>query len=162
MGDEVYVEEYKEAQMPVCPVSKPALPPDGTYSYTFLFWDKDITSVTADTDYTAVFKKTYLIPIGNHGAAMNRTEGGVSIDLRGTDADTVDISPVLDALSGNSLCLVTSVGTVYFDSDEVGRMLDGGVRKIGIVTGGEGTRFDFTVTLEGVGRASTLRCVFTV
>ena len=155
VGDEVYVEEYKEAQMPVCPVSKPALPPDGTYSYTFLFWDKDITSVTADTDYTAVFKKTYLIPVGNHGAAMNRTEGGVSIDLRGTDADTVDISPVLDALSGNSLCLVTSVGTVYFDSDEVGRMLDGGVRKIGIVTGGEGARFDFTVTLEGVGRAFT-------
>lgn len=153
VGDTVYSEEYRKGQMPVCPVPNPTLAPDGTYVYTFLFWNKEITSVTADADYTAVFQKSYLLPVGNYGATMSEGDGGVSIDLRGTDATAVDISPVIGSLSGKSLSLVTNVGTVYFDSEAVGRMLDGGVRKIGIVTGGEGSCFGFTVTLEGVRRA---------
>lgn len=155
VGDTVISEEYTEGKTPVCPVPKPTLATDGTYVYTFLFWDKDFKSVTSDADYTAVFKKSYLLPVGNYGATMSEDDGGVSIDLTKTGKDTLNVSPVLESLHGKGLSLVTSVGTVYFDSDTVGRMLDGGVRRVGIVTDTEGSRFDFTVIAEGAGRSLT-------
>ena len=36
----------------------PTRPSDGTYTYTFIGWDKDITSATADTVYVAQYKAT--------------------------------------------------------------------------------------------------------
>ncbi len=83
VGESVDTEEYPAGELPVAPLL-PELPMDGRYRYVFTGWSPEITEVSGDTVYTAVFEAIDLLQ-GAEGGQVTVADGTVTVTLPKAD-----------------------------------------------------------------------------
>ena len=126
IGETSYFTEHLLGEMPVCPNDAPSCGADGTYTYTYITWDRTIEPATENTVYTAVSQKQYVLSFGNAGASA-------TLDATAADTAEVDISPMLELLEGRSLTLITKEGELTFGQQTLERMLNDGITTVSLV-----------------------------
>ncbi len=84
IGDTSETDEYLSGELPTYPAT-PVLPMDGRYMYVFRGWSPEITTVTGNAVYTAVFEAVDLLG-GREDAVMTEENGQIMVTVKGEDA----------------------------------------------------------------------------
>ena len=79
---------------------------NGGIAYTFKSWDKEFSVVCKNITYTAEFDSSYIIPFGNSGAEILRTEGFYIADCVNNDDTEIDIEGLLHRACASNLGIV--------------------------------------------------------
>lgn len=110
IGENRETDEYFSGELPTYP-TVPALPMDGRYVYVFRGWSPEITTVTGDAVYTAVFEAIDLLG-GRENAVVTEENGRLTVTIG--DGDTpwrMEVSHITDyAVSQNSSLTFRSQG----------------------------------------------------
>ena len=107
--------------IPECPIPTDKVG-DLEYYYVFDGWDKELEPVGRDITYVATYKRMHVISYTGGGAAVTDDGERVTVDARSwvsTDTEHIDISPMLERISGKrSLTLRTVRGDLHFSFAE--------------------------------------------
>jgi len=103
-SDEVAV-SLPYGALPTAPDS-PSISGNDSVAYSFAGWSEDgvnaceITEITGNTRYVALFEPVYTVPLASGGADISRTDGAVIVDLKSKSYSKVDISRLLEMADG--------------------------------------------------------------
>ena len=105
-GAELQATEVAYGQMPEYAGEAPTKPEDETYTYTFAGWSPEITTVTGEATYTALFTQTEKTPTGIE--AVEITENGIIgvPGMRVYDLTGKDVTNAMDHLYQGTFIIV--------------------------------------------------------
>ena len=83
IGDKTETDEYLSGEMPAYPTT-PYLPMDGRYVYLFRGWSPEITTVTGNAVYTAVFEAVDLLG-GYENAVISEGDGRITVTFTNSE-----------------------------------------------------------------------------
>ncbi len=131
IGDVTETDEYSPGELPTYP-EIPSLPMDGRYRYVFKGWTPEITEVTEDAIYTALFEAVDLLQ-GVENALVTEENGTVTISF--TPANDAWIVYVRNAAAyavenGCGLTLKSEEITLSFSEEDTARLAAGLVNSV--------------------------------
>lgn len=106
------VEEFLPYGEIPAPPENPKMPFDQRYEYVFDSWDKEISAVSADTTYRAVFKQKPIFPTQNgSAAAVIKTETGYLVDCGDSWDFEFNLSRLFEIISDSDFLSIKSPNT---------------------------------------------------
>ncbi len=151
----------EERRHEVCYGDAPPLPTspvkaeDELRKYPFLGWDKEISAVTENTVYTAVFGSEYLIPMSGGGAKLTFPDGVPTADYSaGLDSDFLVTELLARAYLKSGARLVTRYAVIDVPYLTVKELSEKGAARIKLsVTEGLGSYSYSLLAFDGEGRS---------
>ena len=114
VNDEQFTEEYECGATPVYKGYKPTKPATEQYTYTFAGWG-EITKVTGDKTYTAIFDATYIVPDEITSSTYNVGEDTISKIVANTSS-----KEFIAAINESKYCKVFKGDSVVSEDTAVG------------------------------------------
>lgn len=147
IGEQTETEEYEPGELPAYP-STPALPMDGRYRYVFKGWTPEITEVTGDAVYTAIFEAVDLLQ-GMENASVTEANGAVIISVVPTDSlwiVYIGNTATYAAEKGYGLTIVSETMTLSISAEDTACLAEASANRIK-VEGSDG-QTSFRLTFE--------------
>lgn len=122
-------------EMPT-PPQKPGKNDEGSFEYIFKGWDKEITAVTENVTYTAVFEADYIYRSENGtGIHITKDENGFTVDATKTYDEAFDLEKLLTRVTKNdSITLLSKSCRINISSDAISKMKLIGASRISLKT----------------------------
>ncbi len=139
-ADRVIITQHRAGEIPT-PPDAPTPPDEGSLMLVHTGYDKELTPVFADTSYTALYDKCYIVPAGGGGGDISTVDGNTSLDLFGYGDRSFYIEALLERIAGKtSLSVYTTDAEISFTYTDVIKMKAAGVTHLSplILRQGEG------------------------
>ena len=137
VNDEQFTEEYECGATPVYKGYKPTKPATEQYTYTFAGWG-EITKVTGNKTYTAIFDATYIVPDEITSSTYNVGEDTISKIVANTSS-----KEFIAAINESKYCKVFKGDSVVSEDTAVGTGMT-----VDIVDGDK-TNASYTIIVTG-------------
>ncbi|MBR2343878.1 MAG: hypothetical protein IKA64_06475 [Clostridia bacterium] len=128
-------------------------PTDKTCEYSFVGWDKELSAVTADVIYTAVFEGAYILPYtdGSGGAEVDLTDTAVIADCRLGFARGFDLARIAARAALDELCrpliLKTNFGDISLSYSALLSIHESGASRLDALAARSGAGYTYRITL---------------
>ncbi len=114
-------------------VGTPKKQSDGVYSYTFAGWSPEVTQVTGDATYVAIFDKRELITTVPGVIISPTDDGGYVFDATGSFVSSFDLTDVLAIRErGTDVTIKSRLGDIYIDGGNLDALAEMGVSSVEI------------------------------
>ena len=136
----------------------PVKPSDSVYDYSFVGWDSEITPVSSNATYLAVFDKTYILPLGSGSSGGRVTEGESDFfaDCTSGFEPSFRLERLLQmcaASAGKGIALTSRFGEINIPYTSALTMQEAGVDTLTVSTvslGANGYRYSVSCSADGV------------
>ncbi len=123
--------------------------PTDSYLYSFTGWDRVLRPVDGDTEYTAVYRRTPLIPADTGGAVPVEVTDTEMLVYSGQSSLFVERALLLSAESGRTLVLQWGAEELLkITSENAERLLTAGCRQISLFRGTVGSDAFYRLSLS--------------
>ncbi len=118
------------------PPSNPTKNDEGSFEYIFKSWDKEITEVTGDVTYTAIFEADYICKSENgKGINIYRDEEGFTVDASSTYDEVFNLEKLLTRVTKiDKITLISKSCKITVSVEAVEKMKALGASEISVKT----------------------------
>ena len=131
------------------PPTNPEMPSDQKYEYVFDGWDKEISAVSGEATYRAIFKQIPIFVSQNGSAAtVNKTETGYFVDLGDSWDFEFAVAKLLELVSDSDFISIKSLNSsITLSPEAIAEIKTAGAAKIKVNTEIIGSGYALTLLL---------------